>query len=52
MKIRIMQEGYNHVDMALSLEELGIILEHIGEYQIAEVAVTIRKPEADNGEQV
>lgn len=48
MKIRISQEGYNHVDMALSLEELDVILDQIGEDQIVTVDVTIRKPEADD----
>lgn len=52
MKITFKQEGYNSVSMTLSLEELDVILDHIGEDQIAEVEVMIRKPvEADNGEE-
>lgn len=52
MKIKFKQEGYNYVEMMLSLEELGVIMERIGEDQIAEVEIRIWKPEADNGEQV
>lgn len=48
MKITISQEGYNHVDMTLSLEELNVILDHIGEDQIERVDVTVRKPEAED----
>lgn len=48
MIIKISQAGYNHVEMTLSLEELDVILNHIGEDQIAEVEITIRKPEADD----
>ena len=48
MKIKISQEGYNHVEMTLSLEELDVILDHIGEDQIAEIDITIRKPEAND----
>lgn len=52
MKIKIKQSGYNYVEMTLSLEELDVILDHIGEDQIAEVEVVIKKPvEADNGEE-
>lgn len=50
MKIKISQESYNRVEMTLSLEELDVILDHIGEDQIDQIEVTIRKSEADNGE--
>ena len=52
MKIKFKQDGYNHVEMMLSLEELGVIMERIGEDQIAEVEIMIWKPEANNGNEV
>lgn len=52
MKIRFKQEGYNDVMLTLNLEELDTILDNIGEDQIENVSVTIKKPEvADNGEE-
>jgi hypothetical protein len=51
MKIRFKQDGYNDVGLTLNLEELNTVLDKIGEDQIAEIAVTIKKPEADNGEE-
>lgn len=51
MKITFKQEGYNLVAMTLSPEELDTVLDMIGADQIAEVEVTIKKPEADNGEE-
>ena len=52
MKISFKQTGYNTVDLTLNLEELDTILGNIGEDQIENVSVTIKKPaEADNGEE-
>lgn len=51
MKITFKQEGYNSVVMTLSPEELDTVLDMIGEDQIADIAVTIKNPEADNGEE-
>lgn len=48
MKIRFKQDGYNDVMLTLNLEELDAILDNIGEDQIENVSVTIKKPEADN----
>jgi hypothetical protein len=43
---------YNDVGLTLNLEELNTFLDTIGEDQIAEIAVTIKKPaEADNDEE-
>lgn len=52
MKITFQQEGYNTVELTLNVEELNTVLDMIGEGQIAEIAVKIKKPaEADNGEE-
>lgn len=52
MKITFKQDHYNDVGLTLNLEELNTILDNIGEDQIAEIAVTIKKPaEADNDEE-
>lgn len=51
MKITFKQEGYNSVDMTLNLEELDTVLDNIGEDQIENVSVTIKKPEAYNGKE-
>lgn len=51
MRITFKQEGYNSVAMTLSLEELDPVLDNIGEDQIADVIVSIKKPEADNGKE-
>lgn len=51
MKITFKQDRYNDVELTLSLEELDTILDYIGEEQIENVSVTIKKPEADNGEE-
>lgn len=52
MKIRFKQDSYNDVVLTLNLEELNMILDNIGEDQIENVSVTIKKPaEADNGEE-
>ena len=52
MKIKFKQDRYNDVELTLSLEELDTILDNIGEDQIENVSVTIKKPaEADNGEE-
>lgn len=52
MKITFKQDRYNDVELTLSLEELDTILDNIGEDQIENVSVTIKKPEvADNGEE-
>lgn len=52
MKIRFKQDEYDDVELTLSLEELDTILDNIGEDQIENVSVTIKKPEvADNGEE-
>lgn len=52
MKITFKQDRYNDVELTLSLEELDTILDNIGEDQIENVSVTIKKPEvADNGKE-
>lgn len=51
MKIAFKQEGYNSVAMTLNLEELDTVLDMIGEDQIADIIISIKKPEADNGEE-
>ena len=49
MKITLKQDRYNDVELTLSLEELDTILDNIGEDQIENISVTIKKPaEADN----
>ena len=44
MKITFKQDRYNDVELTLSLEELDTILDNIGEDQIENVSVTIKKP--------
>jgi hypothetical protein len=44
MKITFKQNRYNDVELTLSLEELDTILDIIGEDQIENVSVTIKKP--------
>lgn len=51
MKVTMKQEGYNSVSMTLNFEELDTILDMIGENQIAEIEVNIRKPEENNGKE-
>ena len=52
MKITFKQDSYNDVGLTLNLEELNTVLDNIGEGQIAEIAVTIKKPaETDNDEE-
>ena len=52
MKITFKQDRYNDVELTLSLEELDTILDNLGEDQIENVSVTIKKPaEADDGEE-
>lgn len=50
MRITFKQEGYNTVVLTLGFEEFDTVLDMIGEDQIAEIIVSIKKPEADNGE--
>ncbi len=49
MKITLKQDAYNSVEIKLSSAKLESLLDMIGEDQIAEIAVTFKKPaEADN----
>lgn len=44
MKITLKQDRYNDVEMTLNLEELNTVLDMIGEDQIENISVTIKKP--------
>ena len=47
MKIKLEQDGYNRVELTLSLEELDTVLDNIGEDQIEDITVKIKIPEAE-----